>query len=673
MSPEYMLPSVGELLWKLACYFAQTLGIAALFVTLGALLITPLGSSKSSAPKPSMAITVGFGYFIGMALFLAAFVPLSRLLSAKAAFYLLLAVSAGLAFKSAVKRRREHLRSLLRIVWAITGLTLLFATTNAFLWISPGPEPWFEPTQMTHYGTIHSGRYANYAIFIAQFDRVPFLAQNGGQSILAAFNMMLGARSALASLMAWLPVSLAFLAVALYGLLRSAGGSAPLSLMGTAICMLGNACLSYRHGLVLDNGVPMGFIGYTDFACAMGSILFFTWLVSWREHFAASSYALIATFALSTLWAWAGLQNIVAAAVILGGAFVHRARSSGFRSAAGGVELKLGGALLLGAIIGAVQFGPLLPRIMQEDIGLWTADFAKGWRIDLGLVYLLDGRWNERDLSTLTGIWQALSAYAVPAIGIAALSWAYIRDRTNVFVGSWLAASALSYAVGFFIVFCISMGGVKWPLTRFMGPGVALGMVALVLAYLSWPNQGALLHRAAIAFAALILYGPLSHFLERAKIMEMQWATDSLGRRLGRMVAPRGFFLLWSAHTLPSLKEIEPLESIDIGVDGKAGWGIETRLLSVAPGRYVAAFKVEVQGLAGGDLFDLAVRSESGGAILARRTVSRSELEVRAGARWATIEFRVVGEGARVQIRLASMQNTRASISDIRLERRRER
>jgi hypothetical protein len=160
------------------------------------------------------------------------------------------------------------------------GLVALFTVTNATAWLAANARgPAGPPTIWTPLGAIHSGRYANYSIFIASHDRIPYVAQNMGQSMMGACHLLLGVTSPLAALMAWIPVALAALALLVFGVLREHGLSQTWSAAGTYFVFACNVAFSLVAVFILDNGFPIAVIGYSDAITSLGTfVLIALWL-----------------------------------------------------------------------------------------------------------------------------------------------------------------------------------------------------------------------------------------------------------------------------------------------------------------------------------------------------------------------------------------------------------
>jgi hypothetical protein len=222
---------------------------------------------------------------------------------------------------------------------------------------------------MAHFGSIHSGRYANYAIFIAEHDRVPLIAQNLGQSMLAGFHLLLGIDAPLAALMVWIPFALTALSSLLFGYFRGQGLSPGQSRTGAYFVLCCNIAISLVSVLVLDNGSPLGFAGYTDVIAGAATFLLFA---KWFERVIHSRDRVTpwAPLLLGVFWCWTAPQNLVVGAV----AGVGVSLISLVAWPAQRIELLrrlalCGTMFALSVAAGASQLGALLPKSWQENIG----------------------------------------------------------------------------------------------------------------------------------------------------------------------------------------------------------------------------------------------------------------------------------------------------------------
>ncbi len=576
MVPMSIEPSTIAVLTLIA---GQTLGFAALFVWAGAPLVRRSFPSDPNRPLPLSFIYAG-GFFLGLTAFLILFVFLARIAGARLGLGLGIAALATLPLiLRPLATARHHWRNHLGVIAVLLGLVAIFTVTNATLWLSPnerGPSP--PPALMSHFGSIHSGRYANYAIYIAEHNRVPFVAQNLGQSILASSSLLLGVNAPLAALAAWVAISLAALATLLFGFLRWQGLSATWGLSGAFFVLYCNIALSLEAVLVLDNGSPLGFAGYADVIVGAGTFLL---ACAWFRGLLLDGRPIgLLPFGLGMLWCWCAPQNVPVAVVAMSGTALiwvwpHRAdRRAQLR--------RLGQAsavFAIAVVVGGSELGTFLPRRFQEDIGMPVFVPKSGARLRPYLEYFrtpwTNGRCNldlppkhqmethlyedtlrhREGFATVTStidlvethFWDSLRVYGFLPLGLALMA-RRLRcpadpDQEGMRIWFWL--SLLSVLTGYVIVFCLELDHVKWWLTRFLVPGVVTCLTGLVLAVAppvgtraSWSRR---LGRALLVIVATA--GPV---LEISQQFAKNWIelarVDPLVHRLNLLARTTGPF-----------------------------------------------------------------------------------------------------------------------------------
>lgn len=77
-----------------------------------------------------------------------------------------------------------------------------------------------ELTTTQSIGTLHSCRYVNIALWITENDRIPVLNQSYGQAVLGSISRLFGAENTNFTLTLWLAVSISFVHLLVYGMLR---------------------------------------------------------------------------------------------------------------------------------------------------------------------------------------------------------------------------------------------------------------------------------------------------------------------------------------------------------------------------------------------------------------------------------------------------------------------
>ena len=342
-----------------------TFVLAILFVTAGNTVQEPILREARLTAASRWSIS----FFLGMYLFVVLQVGISRLIgSASTAF--LLAVAALLLLSAL--RPRPTMQMLFfdhsgrRILVLATLLYVACLLVAAVIYLR-APD---KPSVMDCLGSLHSGRYINLALFIADADRVPRVSQNYAQSILAAAHIFFGVRAPAASLMSWLAISQAFLILLLYGSLQVMLPPRCGAVLSVLFVMLGGTALSLRYVLVIDSGSPFLYNGYTDSVSSLATwLIFIIWLGEWigpGKQFKLR--ALILPILLASAWASCAPQNILIAMCLCGVFFLLSFK----RPTAFSTRRLVAVAASVGAaaLLGATQGGMLMPTRLAESTRL---------------------------------------------------------------------------------------------------------------------------------------------------------------------------------------------------------------------------------------------------------------------------------------------------------------
>jgi hypothetical protein len=654
-------PEVGATLLRL---YLQTIALGLGFAALGGVV----WRCAALAGARGVALRFGQALFLGVSAFLALFVPLSRLVGAHAALWLLVAVM-GLVLAASVRRLFRGGWSEARAVAATAAvaaaLVAAYSVTNGAFHLDWRLLPGHEPGMLMDFGSIHTGRYANYAIFIALADRVPYLAQNGGQSILAALHLLLGVNSPLAATMAWIPFALASLTLLVFGVFRERGFAPWACAAAAALVLLCNIGFSTDHLMVFDSGSPLAFMAYSDLVISVGTfIVFCRWLSTWvavGEPFAAREAVMPALLALT--WAWYAPQNLVVAAVI-GAVLVTRKR----HVLTPPMQRQLTWMLALcgfAALLGALQFGPLLPRPMREDIGLWAQE-ASG--IDWN-PYLMYGRnlWIDGPFEVARNPLTAALVFGFPLLGIAVVG-ATSAARADPALRGWWRLSAISLAAGFLVAYFLELGELKWWLTRFMVPGVAIALVCLGFALLRLLRGRSLGAQAVVWLLVLAgaTYGPLREAFLVARENFVEQPFQSLPGRLGLLVRTQGPFVFASVRADPIRARREPA-SFKVVAAGN-GVALDTAPFPLGEGRYYAGFRVTSATPPRAQDRFMQIEVVRGTQALATRSFAWADLQEQPDGLWAWLPFELPATGG-IQVRLATEGLQPFWVTDLRIRR----
>jgi hypothetical protein len=572
----------------LARVIVQTLALAALFIWAGGPLIRRCFRTEVDRPLP-LSFVYGGGFFLGMSVFFILFVFLSRAIhGALLGFWL--SVGGLIAVPWIVRARdavREPWQVHSRLVAAMIAVATVMAVTNATCWLLPGKihgasNP---PVVMQHFGSIHSGRYANYAIYIADHDRIPRLAQNMGQSMLTACHLLLGSNAPLVGLAAWVPASLAAFATLLFGFLRWNGLTTFWAVTGTIFVFYCNIAVSLTAAFVLDNGCPLGFFGYTDITTSAATFLLAcAWFRTLMLDPAPVPTVLFPCL-IGFCWCWCAPQNVVVLAVAAGAiGLVALWRQPEFRALRLRRFVTVGLVFAIAISLGRSMTGAMLPHAKVENIGSVVFVPRSGLRVRPYIMYFWEvwrqGRCNlprqpmgnlETDyyrytyaevepegtaavITRFAGLIARHFADSIRIYGFAFLGIALTacrlratretgdeRERRRV----WLWLSLISFAVGFGIVFTFELDAVKWWLTRFLVPGLVLCLTGVVLAVAPAAGQrSSWLKRCA--WACLLVVGVYGPAVEFSRLFRQNWIIrgkdDPLGHRLNLMAKASGPF-----------------------------------------------------------------------------------------------------------------------------------
>lgn len=684
--------------------FAQTLAVSLVFTGAGCWLVR---ASKALAPA-GPAMSWGRGYFVGLSAFLAFFVPASRVLGARVALAIALLSMAVASFHEAWRWRDASRRGAAMIA-AVVTLFAGFVFIDFTRWLMDSIAEGSQPGAMWNLGSIHSGRYANYGWFIAEFDFVPRIAQNGAQSILGSIHLMLGVDSPLSAVMAWIPASLTFFALFLHGLYQArarVAWAAGAAVFTTLFC---NVAVSLVHVVVFDNGSPIAFIGYADLVIAAASFVIFCTFVTERLDPARipsrAAWGLPALLALT--WPWYAPQDaLIAFAGVLPALVALAARRRSHEP----VKLALGLAALCAACVtvGGLQFGPFLPRALQEETGLWAQDVASRELAVRPYGQWIHGRWDSNhwnvpvipptletrlydntlqhasrigrdeaylDLAWLVEeqVWASVRVYGFALLGLAAFAWMRRGRLPREGDDAWLLLSAFAFAAGFAMYFLLELMRMKWWLTRFLVPGVTLALTCLCFAALDRFQALSTPLRRGLAWSALAILAAAGPLFELGDVFfrNLQSAANgnTLQRRIASMVTPRGPFLFESLKTRAPLAEPIGPGQLLVGSRATRGVAIETPPMAMRAGAYRASFRVQVSRVptTGGAAISLAAIAD--GHEVARRSLKVDELSSRHGTPWADLEFDLP-RGARAgRVELSLESDGAFVVSDVSIRR----
>jgi hypothetical protein len=572
----------------LARVIVQTLALAALFIWAGVPLMHRCFRTEIDRPLP-LSFVYGGGFFLGMCVFFISFVFLSRAIhGALLGFWLSVG---GLIAVPFMFRARDAARAPwqahVRLVAAMFAVSAVMAVTNTTCWLLPGKIQGASnpPVVMQHFGSIHSGRYANYAIYIADHDRIPRLSQNMGQSMLTACHLFLGSNSPLVGLATWVPAALSAFATLIFGFLRWNGLSNQWALGGTFFVFYCNIAISLTAAFVFDNGCPLGFFGYTDIITSAATFLL---ACAWFRTLMLDPgpvRTILFPCLLGFCWCWCAPQNVVILAVAAGViGLVALWRQAEMRALRLRRFVTVGLVFVAAVAVGRSKTGAMLPHAKAENIGSIVFVPQSGLRVRPYIMYFWEvwrqGRCNlprqpmgglESDyyhytyeeakpqgtaavvtrFATLIAqhFADSIRIYGFAFLGLALTAWRLRaghagdeeRERRQV----WLWLALIAFLTGFGIVFTFELDTVKWWLTRFLVPGMVVCLTGLVLAVAPAAGQRKSWIRR-FAWASLLVIGVYGPAVEFSTLFRQNWIVrgkdDPLGHRLNLMAKATGPF-----------------------------------------------------------------------------------------------------------------------------------
>jgi len=517
-----------------------------LFIFIGRiLLIIPNVNNKIST-----SLIVSSSYFVGMAFFLSiwrtfSFITDNALISLIGTLIfsvLIIYFFSKLTYKSFF----FEFLGLIKSKWYLLISLFIFLFVGLY-WLGSFKE--LNP--FTTIGSLHSPRYANFATYILEFNRIPILGQNYGQSMLAAIPMILGVNRPLLALNLWLSITLINFLILTYSLFLYLNFTVKFSILATFLILFGNTAISFFHILCIDSGSPFILNGYTDSIASIGTfivVLFFLKhsLITNLTSVRISVNELMLVFAFSIFWNMAAPQNsiffggLVVLFLIL--AIIKRDLRT----------LKAVKILILFVVfsgIGILEGGMYTPMTFKEKIvlpGLMEVG-TKGLALNPGIPFHLGigGYWEygnknlvlqsveiKKQLKSSPSLNVALPMISViegfvtnslkvifwPLIGILGLS--FLMKLNSIKYGDLLSSELVSdyrklifttffvFLIGIVFNLFVSVSGYKWELSRFLILGYFLGMFCLAI-FLNFLFESKILSKGGIYFVLIfITIGP---------------------------------------------------------------------------------------------------------------------------------------------------------------------
>lgn len=507
-----------------------------------------------------LALKIGVSYFSGLSLF----ALLYRILASHDARTGLWIASFVMLLLSSITiyRIRGHIREtitaisrrkmLLAVVVILTPIILLA------VWLEPRTTLALHPSD--HLASLHSGRYANIALYILEANYVPILGQNYLQSLLSTVVPFLtGHHWPLFSLYVWLCVSMIMLMIMLYGIFNLFQLSHARSCIGTAVLMFGNTALSLTHVVVIDSGSPLFYVGYTDSLVSVGTILLF--LVYLRHVYLGGVTVAnsVIPIVLGITWNSYAPQNVVVAVALIGLITGY----SFWKSMKYGGYLVLMGLFTVSVYIGSFQGGFLAPWKFLDNTSIPGALKLEAGEKEFNIGPAMTGSRPDRHIPKTE--WTAVSYYRPPLVKetdrttprrraiverLSALYTAAYTFESNLFTAIRLTffplmgliltgylgsrrkrtrdvghrpidlrhlfwVSLVAFTCGFLVSFFLQIHNHKWDLSRFMFPALTICVISLVVAL--YRIKDSILRRdgrftwVPAAVFTIMLFGPVSN------------------------------------------------------------------------------------------------------------------------------------------------------------------
>lgn len=483
---------------------------AGLFCLIGRTVLRKTGCSDGNR-----CYNIAGAYFIGMAVYLTLFRTLTLVIRSYRIVFWILLISAGIF--AAIGIYRQYFVWLIKNRGLAAGVACLWMihTVHALLYrLIDVNQPGLSTNSSI--GTIGSLRYAGIADYFVKQNRIPVLNQSYGQSLLASFSGLFGRDNLCFALTLWLAISGTFLCLLLYGIFRRFF-SAGLSVLLICVIYMGSVSLTLAPIRVIDSDYPLLSSGYTDSIVGVATLFLYMEIVirivmdSRKLNF----FHCFLTFCCVLYWMMSAPHNIV---VMLGvGVFLiaYLLFQRDYGNVGRGVIL--GGVILAACLSGIPEGGMLTPSRFVEEVsieGVMTVAGPDEEHLDEGIAIvpvmnyqlskepgvllglaqnmsymketldcavdaLHQGQWYIL-LYCLTALWwDSIRIIFWPLLGVLGIGLAAYHQGDNREIRLWAVTGFGTLAVGYPIVFCISLNSYKWPLSRFAMPFYFLGMLFL--------------------------------------------------------------------------------------------------------------------------------------------------------------------------------------------------
>jgi hypothetical protein len=500
-------------------------------------------------------LRVGACFFVGVA-FLVVFVRALTFMSNNAKFsvvfvIIITTICTFLKFRNIIKDIFIifHKSNLITIFFVFTVISILLL----LYWTPPEIN---ERNPFSNVGSLHSYRYAWVTNLIYQTNNIPVISQNTAQSILAFIGSVFSFPAPFLYLFLWLISSILFLSIFLYGIIYKLSGDKRRSIYGLVIFMLGNTALSTTHVLTIDSGSPFLLSGYSDTLFGIFSVFFIIFLndnLCGRKNL--SPYLFFVSCLIVSFNFYCAPQNVLFIPLLILCFYLTYPKDTNLRFKFLSFWLLV---FLISSLISVPQGGMLTPSSLLSDVsysgimspsgtngqGLaiqpgipfhfgWLGSWQNGWMPNLAFSeeYIKNGQgrlqfvnqifWNLEQIFItsirvqffpIVGIFfMCFCLHKIRGHGVANKESFQIK-RTG-FYGSVLLI------FGFIFCFSFSLNGYKWELSRFLIPGISIGMIGISLATVHVLSKPACIQKPFVFLISLfVVFGPAVNFISTSSI-----------------------------------------------------------------------------------------------------------------------------------------------------------
>jgi hypothetical protein len=470
-------------------------------------------------------LKVSASYFMGVTLFLSIYRILTMILSNA---FLALMISLFLSFLliiyhiinskiwKSIKVNLLNIKNAKKLLIYITSVFLL----GLFIFFYWSESNFNVSDPFATVGTLHSIRYSNISKYIVHTNNIPLLNQNYGQSLLSTIQLFFIEKGSLFSLIFWLVSSIHFLLIGTFGVLKFFKLNNLKSILGTSIILFGTSSISLVPTLTIDSGSPFFFNGYSDTIVSIGSFLiFFYWYIENVKNlfFNASKKTFIFLFILFFGWNIFAPQNIVFGIlvflVIIFRIIINKSPHKKnviliflsilffafIGSNAGGMlansnlikPIPIKGSMIVMNSEKKISFLPALPYCIYNGKNWEQTErsFGQSDTIKQSISNFISRSTLTNFIELIyrifwlveTNFWIMLKVLGIPIVGIIGLFY-YLKNK-NINLGLlYLFEFTISCIfMGIFISFFLQVSNYKWELTRFLIPGVFLGLISFII------------------------------------------------------------------------------------------------------------------------------------------------------------------------------------------------